>query len=195
MPTETIHVDRVTGGAESARASRPLRTTSSTRAVRHTDLETAPTWMRATGAVLLAAGALLTAAVLGWPGSAPETALVVPGLVGIVAGVLLLVARSGMTVTADAVVLHFRPLPPRRIDRRRIVDARLVDADAASYGGVGLRLGHHRRALLMTPGLGIEFVDDRGRVTFVRTRRPEDAFRALAGLPGGSTRVDHERIG
>jgi hypothetical protein len=191
MPTETIHVDRVTDQAEATRASRQDPTTP----VTHADHENAPVWMRAVGAVLLAAGAGLTGAVLAWPGSAPETALIVPGVVGVVVGLLLLVARSGMTITADQVVLHFRPLPSRRIARRRIVDARLVEADAASFGGLGLRLGRRRRALLMSPGLGIEFTDDRGRVTFVRTRRPEDAFRALAGLPGGSDHDARERLG
>jgi hypothetical protein len=144
------------------------------------DLEQAPTWMRATGAVLLVVGLGLTAAVLGWPGDAPETALIVPALVAVAVGFLLLVARSGFTVTDTDVVLHFRPLPARRIARRRIVDVRLVEADASTYGGIGLRLRKGVRALILTPGLGIELTDDRGRVTFVRTRRPEAAFRALS---------------
>ncbi|WFR67356.1 hypothetical protein P9139_01820 [Curtobacterium flaccumfaciens] len=112
-------------------------------------------------------------------GEAPEAALLVPALVGVVVGFLLVVARSGFTVTDTHVVLHFRPLPDRRIARRRIVDARLVEADASTYGGLGLRLGRGVRAMILTPGFGIEFTDDRGRVTFVRTRRPEAAFRAL----------------
>jgi len=145
----------------------------------HDEREYAPTWMRVVGAVLLVGGLGLTAAVLAWPGEAPEMALIVPGIVGVVAGFLLLVARSGFTVTDTDVVLHFRPLPARRIARRRITDARLVEADASTYGGVGLRLRRGVRALILTPGLGIEFTDDRGRVTFVRTRRPEAAFRAL----------------
>jgi hypothetical protein len=156
-----------------------------TRAVRrapHTDLESAPVWMRAIGAVLLLGGLGLTAAVLGWPGEAPEAALIVPALVAVAIGVLLLVARSGFTVTDTDVVLHFRPLPARRIARRRIADVRLVEADASTYGGIGLRLRRGVRALLLTPGLGIEFTDDRGRVTFVRTRRPEEAFRALGSM-------------
>lgn len=148
-------------------------------AVSFADHEQAPTWMRAVGAVLLLGGLGLTAAVLGWPGEAPEAALIVPALVAVVAGFLLLVARSGFTVTDTHVALHFRPLPARRIDRRRIADVRLVEADASTYGGVGLRLRRGERALILTPGLGIEFTDDRGRVTFVRTRRPEAAFRAL----------------
>lgn len=186
MQTETIHVDHPTDLSGPPRASRPVPL--------HREREDAPVWMRVTGAVLLVAGAALTSAVLGWPGSAPETALVVPGVAGVVVGLLLLLARGGMTIDADAVVLHFRPLPPRRIARTRIVDVRLVDADAATYGGIGLRLARRRRALLMTPGLGIEFTDDRDRITFVRTRRPEDAFRALAGLPGGSAPVERERL-
>jgi hypothetical protein len=184
MPTETIHVDQVTGDAEAIRASVPF----------HEEREDAPVWMRIVGGVLLAAGAALTGAVFAWPGEAPETALIVPGIAGIAVGLLLLLARSGMTIDASGVTLHFRPLPPRHLARGRIVDARLVDADGATYGGIGLRIGRGERALLMTPGLGVELTDDRGRVTFVRTRRPEAAFRALAGLPGVPERVDHERI-
>lgn len=162
------------------------------------DGETAPVWMRVTGAVLLAAGGALTGAVLGWPGDAPEIALVVPGLVGMVVGLLLLVARVGVTVTEQDVVLHFRPLPPRRIARRRIIAARRVEADASTYGGIGLR--HHRgvRALLLTPGPGVEFTDDRGGVTFVRTGRPEDASRLLTGArprPTDELRNGRDRLG
>lgn len=146
---------------------------------RHEEHEVAPTWMRAVGAVLLLGGGALTAAVLGWPGDAPEAALLVPGLVGVVAGVLLLVARSGFTVTRSHVVLHFRPLPDRRIPRSRLAAVRLVDADAATYGGLGLRVGRGSRALILSPGTGLELTDDRGRVTFVRTRRPEAALRTL----------------
>lgn len=176
--------------ARLAPATRPVATRTVPATARHdasarsrsaafADHEHAPTWMRAIGAVLLLGGLGLTAAVLGWPGDAPETALIVPALVAVAAGFLLLVARSGFTVTESHVVLHFRPLPARRIARRRITDVRLVDADASTYGGVGLRLGRGVRALILTPGLGIEFTDERGRVTFVRTRRPEAAFRAL----------------
>ncbi|GAA3341908.1 hypothetical protein GCM10017714_27910 [Curtobacterium pusillum] len=163
-------------------ATRPVVARSASRraaATVHADREYAPAWMRAVGAVLLLGGLGLTAAVLGWPGEAPEAALLVPALVGVVVGFLLVVARSGFTVTDTHVVLHFRPLPARRIARRRIADVRLVEADASTYGGIGLRLGRGVRALILTPGLGIEFTDDRGRVTFVRTRRPEAAFRAL----------------
>jgi len=167
-----------------SRLAPATRTTTAPRASRptaplHDDRETAPTWMRAVGAGLLLGGLGLAAAVLGWPGEAPETALIVPAAVAVVAGALLLVARSGFTVTPSHVVLHFRPLPARRIDRDRIVDVRLVEADASTYGGIGLRVRRGVRALILTPGLGIEFTDDRGRVTFVRTRQPEAAFRAL----------------
>ncbi|GGK94004.1 hypothetical protein JOE58_002348 [Curtobacterium luteum] len=140
----------------------------------------APAWMRAVGAVLLLGGLALSAAVLGWPGDAPEASLLVPGLVGVVAGFLLLVARTGLTVTDEHVTVRFRPLPPRRIARRRIADVRLVEADASTYGGIGLRRARGVRALLLTPGTGVEITDDRGRVTFVRTARPEAAYRALA---------------
>lgn len=143
------------------------------------DRDDAPTWMRTIGAVLLVSGVGLGVAVLAWPGDAPETALIVPALVAVVAGALVLVARTGVTVTDRHVVLHFRPLPARRIARRRIVDVRVVEADASTYGGVGLRVRRGVRALILTPGPGIEFTDDRGRVTFVRTRRPDAAVRAL----------------
>lgn len=164
--------------ASSTRSVAP-RASRTVTAPAHDEREYAPMWMRTVGAALLVGGLGLTAAVLDWPGEAPEMALIVPGLVGVVVGFLLLVARSGFTVTDTDVVLHFRPLPARRIARRRITDARLVEADASTYGGVGLRLRRGVRALILTPGLGIEFTDDRGRVTFVRTRRPEAAFRAL----------------
>lgn len=182
------------------RASRPSRAAHPSRAALpfHADRETAPTWMRVVGTTLLLGGAGLSAAVLGWPGDAPEVALLVPALLAVALGSLLLLARAGFTVTERHVTLHFRPLPPRRIPRRRITDVRLVEADAATYGGVGLRIRRGERALILTPGLGIELTDDRGRVTFVRTRRPEDAFRALAGLPGGPGGTDHgerERLG
>ncbi|MBT1682045.1 hypothetical protein [Curtobacterium flaccumfaciens] len=179
------------------RASRPSRAAhpSSAALPFHADRETAPTWMRVVGTALLLGGAGLSAAVLGWPGDAPEVALLVPALLAVALGSLLLLARAGFTVTERHVTLHFRPLPPRRIPRRRITDVRLVEADAATYGGVGLRIRRGERALILTPGLGIELTDDRGRVTFVRTRRPEDAFRALAGLPGGADRVERERLG
>ena len=179
------------------RASRPSRAAhpSSAALPFHADREAAPTWMRVVGTALLLGGAGLSAAVLGWPGDAPEVALLVPALLAVALGALLLLARAGFTVTERHVTLHFRPLPPRRIPRRRITDVRLVEADAATYGGVGLRIRRGERALILTPGLGIELTDDRGRVTFVRTRRPEDAFRALAGLPGGADRVERERLG
>lgn len=159
--------------------SRPAVATRASRPATHTEREHAPTWMRAVGAVLLVGGLGLTAAVLGWPGDAPEAALLVPALVAVAVGFLLLVARSGWAVTDTHVVLHFRPLPVRRIARDRIADVRLVEADASTYGGLGLRIRRGVRALILTPGLGIEFTDDRGRVTFVRTRQPEAAFRAL----------------
>ncbi|MBO9055995.1 hypothetical protein JYQ29_03235 [Curtobacterium flaccumfaciens pv. flaccumfaciens] len=184
-PTRVIRASRPSRAAHPSRAALPF----------HADRETAPTWMRVVGTALFVAGAGLSAAVLGWPGDAPEVALLVPGLLAVAVGLLLLLARAGFTVTERHVTLHFRPLPPRRIPRRRITDARLVEADAATYGGVGLRIRRGERALILTPGLGIELTDDRGRVTFVRTRRPEDAFRALAGLPGGADRVERERLG
>lgn len=159
-----------------APATRPVRRPAPAP---HTDCEVAPTWMRGIGGVLAVGGAALTAAVLGWPGEGPEVALLVPGLVAVVVGLLLLVARSGFTVTESHVVLHFRPLPVRRIARDRIADVRLVEADASTYGGLGLRVHRGVRALILTPGLGLEITDDRGHVTFVRTRRPEAAFRAL----------------
>jgi hypothetical protein len=174
--TMSVPIDRLTTATRPAvarRASRPVH------APTRVDGDAAPVWMRAIGAVLLVGGLALTAAVLGWPGDAPEAALLVPALVGVVAGFLLLVARSAVTVTDTHVVLHFRPLPARRIARRHIVDVRLVEADATTYGGIGLRLGHGVRALILTPGLGVEFTDDRGRVTFVRTGQPETVFRAL----------------
>lgn len=184
-PTRVIRASRPSRAAHPSRASLPF----------HADRETAPTWMRVVGTALLLGGAGLSAAVLGWPGDAPEVALLVPALLAVALGSLLLLARAGFTVTERHVTLHFRPLPPRRIPRRRITDVRLVEADAATYGGVGLRIRRGVRALILTPGLGIELTDDRGRVTFVRTRRPEDAFRALAGLPGGADRVERERLG
>lgn len=161
-----------------ARTTRPARATGAI--VVDGGHDDAPGWMRAIGAVLLVGGLALTAAVLGWPGDAPETALVVPGVLGVVAGFLLLVARSGVSVTDEHVVLHFRPLPARRIPRRRIAGVRLVDADASTYGGVGLRIRRGVRALVLTPGTGVEITDDRGRVTFVRTPSPERVLRALA---------------
>lgn len=184
-PTRVIRASRPSRAAHPSRAALPF----------HADRETAPTWMRVVGTALLLGGAGLSAAVLGWPGDAPEVALLVPALLAVALGSLLLLARAGFTVTERHVTLHFRPLPPRRIPRRRITDVRLVEADAATYGGVGLRIRRGERALILTPGLGIELTDDRGRVTFVRTRRPEDAFRALAGLPGGADRVERERLG
>lgn len=168
-------------GADRSAAAR-VTATDVRRSAVFTDHEQAPTWMRAVGAVLLLGGLGLTAAVLGWPGDAPETALIVPALVAVGVGFLLLVARSGFSVSRTHVVLHFRPLPARRIALRRITDVRLVEADASTYGGVGLRLGRGVRALILTPGLGIEFTDERGRVTFVRTRQPEAAFRALGSV-------------
>ncbi|WP_144711505.1 hypothetical protein [Curtobacterium pusillum] len=174
--TMSVPINRLSTASRPAvvrRASRPVH------APARVDGDSAPTWMRSIGAVLLVGGLALTAAVLDWPGEAPEAALLVPALVGVVAGFLLLVARSAVTVTDTHVVLHFRPLPARRIARRRIAEVRLIDADASTYGGIGLRLGRGVRALILTPGPGVEFTDDRGRVTFVRTGHPETVFRAL----------------
>lgn len=168
MSAPTLRLAPVTRPAEVIRASRPARGD-----------DVAPTWMRVVGAVLAAGGAVLTAAVLGWPGDAPEVALLVPGLVALVGGLLLVVARAGLSVSATHVTLHFRPLPPRRIARRRIVAVRVVEADASTYGGLGLRMRRGVRALLLTPGTGVELTDDRGRVTFVRTARAESVRRAL----------------
>ncbi|PYY34375.1 hypothetical protein [Curtobacterium sp. MCBD17_030] len=169
--------DRVRSTAGPSRASRPLVD----------DHQGAPAWMRVVGGVVLAAGLALTAAVLGWPGDAPESALVIPGLVAVVVGVLALVARAGLTVTDDAVVLHFRPLPRRRIARRSITAVRVTEADARTYGGLGLRIGRRRRALVLTPGPGVEITDASGRTTFVRSDRPQDAVRALVGAAVDST--------
>ena len=143
------------------------------------DGERAPRWMRVTGAVLLLGGGALTAAVLGWPGDAPEVALLLPGVLALVAGALLLLARTGIAVTETDVVLRFRPLPARRIARQRIADVAIAEADARTYGGVGLRLGRGVRALVLTPGRGVRITDDRGRVTFVRTEHPERVVHAL----------------
>ncbi|PZE87209.1 hypothetical protein [Curtobacterium sp. MCBD17_032] len=180
MSTDTLSVPVRTGRPPRASA-RARRATEAGRASRPLveDRQTAPVWMRVVGGVVLAAGLALTAAVLAWPGDAPESALVVPGLVAVAVGALALAARAGFTVTEDAVVLHFRPLPPRRIARRRIARVRVTEADATTYGGVGLRLGRRRRALVLTPGPGLEITDDAGRTTFVRSDRPCDAVRAL----------------
>ncbi len=99
-----------------AEATRPTRTTrasrpTATHAPVAADGESAPTWMRALGAVLLLGGGALTAAVLGWPGDAPEVALLVPGVVALVGGALLLLARTRIAVTDTDVVLRFRPSP------------------------------------------------------------------------------------
>ena len=196
---QETHLSADTMSIQTPRAT-ASRSTGASRASRpfHADHEAAPLWMRAIGAALLGAGTALSAAVLAWPGDAPEVALLVPGVLGMAVGVLLLLARAGFTVTERHVTLHFRPLPPRRMPRSRIVQARLVEADATTFGGIGLRIGRGVRALLLTPGLGIELTDDRGRTTFVRTRRPEDAFRALAGRtgqPGGAVHAERERLG
>jgi hypothetical protein len=74
----------------------------------------------------------------------------------------------------------------------RIVTARVVEADASTYGGLGLRIAPRRRAIILTPGLGIELVDDCGRLTFVRTDHPERVLRALADRSGGTARLDEE---
>ncbi|MGU3410779.1 hypothetical protein ACLBWP_11770 [Microbacterium sp. M1A1_1b] len=195
--TMSIQTPRV---ASASRSTRPARASRPSAAERPpvSDRESAPTWMRVTGAALFVAGGGLTGAVLAWPGDAPEIALIVPGLVGMVVGLLLLVARAGSTITERHVVLHFRPLPPRRIAREHIVAVRLVEADASTFGGVGLRRHRGVRAILLTPGLGLELTDDRGAVTFVRTRRPEDAFRALAGRhaePSVAAHTERERLG
>ncbi|WIJ45152.1 hypothetical protein [Curtobacterium citreum] len=167
-----------------AEATRPTRTTrasrpTTTHAPVAADGESAPTWMRALGAVLLLGGGALTAAVLGWPGDAPEVALLVPGVVALVGGALLLLARTRIAVTDTDVVLRFRPLPARRIDRRRIAEVAVVEADAATYGGLGLRVRRGVRALILTPGRGVRITDDRGRVTFVRAAEPERVLHAL----------------
>ncbi|WP_156364307.1 hypothetical protein [Curtobacterium sp. Leaf261] len=149
--------------------------------------------MRVTGAVLIVLGTVFTGIVLGWPGSAPEVALVLPALLAMAIGALVWSARSGFDITADAVVLRFRPLPPITIPRERIADVRLVDADVGTYGGVGLRVGRGWRAAMLTPGLGIAVTDVRGRTWFVRTAHPERAFRALthrSGRAGGTGRED-----
>lgn len=205
MSADTMSIPTPTGAPRPTHApahaptgvDRPTRPAGASRPLL-ADREDAPVWMRATGAALLVAGGGLTGAVLGWPGDAPEIALVVPGLVGVVVGLLLLVARAGFTITERDVVLHFRPLPPRRIARRRIATVRLVEADAGTYGGIGLRRHRGVRAVLLTPGLGIELTDDHGGVTFVRTRRPEDAFRVLAGHgthPVAPEHAERERLG
>ncbi|WIA96647.1 MULTISPECIES: hypothetical protein [unclassified Curtobacterium] len=170
-----------------ARVGRPTRATRASRptpAAVRTHGETAPRWMRVVGAVLLLGGGALTAAVLDWPGEAPEVALLVPGVVALVAGALLLLARTGIAVTDTEVVLRFRPLPPRHIARRSIAAVAVVEADATTFGGVGLRLGRGVRALLLTPGRGVRITDDRGRVTFVRTDDAQRVRRALEARPG-----------
>lgn len=169
--------------SDAGRASRPLLA----------DAETAPAWMRALGGVVLTAGLALSAAVLAWPGDAPEVALIVTGAVAVVVGLLLVVARAGFTVTETDVVLHFRPLPPRRLARRAIARARVVEADARTYGGVGLRIARRRRALILTPGAGVEFTDDRGRVTFVRTRCATAAIRVITGRQARGTGLGEAR--
>ncbi|PZF57352.1 hypothetical protein DEJ23_07650 [Curtobacterium sp. MCSS17_008] len=183
--TDTLSVPTL-GPARAAtaagRSARPHRASRPETA----DGERAPVWMRVTGAVLLLGGGALTAAVLGWPGDAPEVALLVPGLVALVAGALLLLARTGIAVTDTDVVLHFRPLPVRRIPRRRIADVAVVEADATTYGGVGLRLRRGVRALILTPGPGVRITDDRGRVTFVRAEHPEQVLHALAARAGAA---------
>lgn len=146
----------------------------------HVEREHAPAWMRATGVGLVLLGTVSAGIVLGWPGAAPEVALVLPALLAMVAGSLVWSAQTGVDVTRDAVVLRFRPLPSVTIRRDRIADVRLVDADVRTYGGVGLRVGRGWRAALLTPGLGIAVTDVRGRTWFVRTAHPEDAVRALA---------------
>jgi hypothetical protein len=175
MSTETIHIDR----AATLDATAP-----------HADLEPAPVWMRIVGAVLALGGLVLGTAVFAWPGGGPEIALAVPAVVAVVVGALLMLARSGLIVDDAAITLHFRPLPARRIAREDVFDVRLVDADARTYGGLGLRIGRRRRALLLSPGLGIEIEETAGRVTFVRTRRPEAAFRALSGSPASALHDD-----
>jgi hypothetical protein len=159
-----------------------------------TDSESAPLWMAVTGTVLVLAGVVLTLLVFAWPGDAPEIALAVPAFLGVAVGLLLVTARTGVSVTAEHVVLHFRPLPRRRIRRDRLVAARIVEADARSYGGVGLRVARRRRAILLTPGVGIELTDHRGRVTFVRTEHPDRVLQALADRSGGTARFDYERV-
>ncbi|KTR22828.1 hypothetical protein [Curtobacterium citreum] len=55
----------------------------------------------------------------------------------------------------------------------------VVEADAATYGGLGLRVRRGVRALILTPGRGVRITDDRGRVTFVRAEQPERVLHAL----------------
>jgi hypothetical protein len=172
----TIDLRRASSPSTDPTADAP----DATRGPLHAERERAPRWMRVTGVVLLVAGVVLAGVVVGWPGSAPEVALVLPALLAVVVGQLLIVAQSGFDVTGDSIVLRFRPLPPVRIRRRQIAEVRLVEANVQTYGGVGLRIGRRSRALLLTPGLGIEITDARGRTWFVRTARPELAFRALA---------------
>jgi hypothetical protein len=210
--TDTIDVRRASRPSAARRP--PVNAPARARAVTplHTEREAAPPWMRTTGAGLSLAGAVFVGVVLAWPGSAPEVALVIPALLAVLVGVLVAIAQTGLDVTADAVVLRFRPLPPVTLRRDRIADVRLVEAAADTFGGLGLRAGRGWRAALLTPGVGIAVTDHFGRSWFVRTGRPDDAMRALGGdtdgpagdtdaaagtaeRTGGTVRVGRARIG
>ncbi len=162
-------------------ASRPLAPTRASRPV-HGDHDVAPAWMRVTGAVLLLGGLALTSAVLAWPGDAPEAALLVPGVVAVVTGFLLVLARTGVTVTDDHVVLRFRPLPARRIDRSRVVDVRL------SSGRVDVRR-HRTASLARRARTAPDARAGRGDHRRPRARdvRPDGAPRGDVPRPGGLT--------
>ncbi|WP_066517684.1 hypothetical protein [Curtobacterium ammoniigenes] len=154
------------------------------RGVAFDERETVPAWMRAIGALLILAGALLTAAIVAWPRSAPEVSLLLPALAAVVCGVVLVTARTGLTVHADAVVVHIRPFPSRRIALDRIVTARVADSAGLGAPHLGPWGPGSHRVLMLSDGAGLHLFDDRGRSVFVRVAHPEDAIRALIHASG-----------
>lgn len=175
MTTTTIRLD----------TPRPvLHTAGGARAVVFDEGESVPAALRWFGLMLAVAGLALTAAIVAWPDSAPEVALIIPALAAIACGALLATARTGLTVRSDALVLRFRPFPSRRIQLPSIVSVRVVDC--AEGGRVHLAPSGRRehRHLMLSTGSGVEITDDRGRTTFVRVTHPEDAVRALIHASG-----------
>jgi Family of unknown function (DUF6141) len=101
-------------------------------------------------------------------------------LVGVGLPLFFLYLRLIVTVTDEAVIIHFRPLSRRQIPLAEIarVEARTY-APIGEWGGWGIRIWGHRRAYNVSGNRGVELTLHDGRQVMIGSQRAEELALAI----------------
>lgn len=138
---------------------------------------TAPWWWRILGCLLIAAFGGSTCFFLWLAGEGEPAAAFLSGLptlLGLVLGVVLLIARIELQAEDTGVTVVFFPIYRRTIPWASLGAVEVVESSWFEFGGVGLRFRGDRTGLIVGDRLAIA-IDTRNRRYVVQITDPEGA--------------------